>query len=203
MHGRNLIGAAICGGMGVAACSPPPSPASMVVAGPPAHAVGVTDYRVLASGPATLDVVLLGTRTGRLRCLGSAVEVDQRIEGGTESGLDLLASADRLTLRRGDVQTVVAARARGRWHAGTKLAPDEASALRLFMAIDLDLGVQGSSVIFAGEDYVQCTFACTLATSCVSRLNDDPRDATTTNDTQDESCARAVASCAGCMSTLA
>jgi hypothetical protein len=186
MHHRHLTGIASCALL-LAACAHGRAHA-VVGAGPAARSLGVTGYRVLHDDPADLDVELVGERSGRLHAHGTPDRVEQRLDGAPQGPVEMAASAQEVSLRTDGAIMTVALRSGGRWRRGAGLTAAQTSALRMLMAVDVDLAVQGSSLILGGADYVQCTFACSAASSCTPAWNE-----------QGEACARSVADCSSCM----
>jgi hypothetical protein len=134
------------------ACAPAPQPI----------AVGMT---VVVDRPDALEVIVetaAGPRALHVRARAGATE--QTLDGFVlRTERDAIAIAGKRVASRN-----------GAWTA-TPLAPADADALARILSLDITLAVQGSSLVFDGEDYAACTVRCTHAEACrdLARCADD------------------------------
>src|SRR5262249_41130564 len=152
-----------------------------------ARARGVTGYHVLVAGAHDVDVELLGARPMHLVARAGPEVTEQWLEGA-KVPMHLVTREDRIEVERDGVPVPVATRRDRPGLAGSPLTPDESETLALVAAVDVDLAVQGSSIVFGGRRYEQCTLACIHASSCSQQLARELA-----------ACARAVTICGACL----
>jgi len=146
----------------LAACAPAPQP---IAVEPAARAHGVVGMTVVVDRPDALEVVVDTTAGPRaLHIHASAGATEQRLDGfALRTERDAIAIAGNRVATRD-----------GTWTA-SPLAPGDADALARVLAVDIALAVQGSSLVFDGDDYAACTARCIRAEACrdLARCADD------------------------------
>src|SRR5205814_10059880 len=93
-------------------------------------------------------------------------EALQQLEMGGGPPFVLGTSATAVEIGGTNASKVLAEVIGGGWVARAPTTPGEASKLSLLMAVDLDLAVQGSSMVFAGQLYAHCSLECSQAARC-------------------------------------
>jgi hypothetical protein len=170
------------------ACAPrAPSPAGTFAAGPVARGHGVEGYQVLAADAHHLDVRWLGRTAGHLRVEVQGGSATQRLEA-PEEAFTLFTSRDRIAMDLDGTRRVLAERTGDGWVERERPARGASSDrwLPTLLAVDIDLAVQGTSMIFEGKVYAPCTGECIKAERCV-RESPLPR------------CAAGVTTCGACL----
>jgi hypothetical protein len=148
--------------------------------------MGIFAYDIIHADRKTLDVRLEGQTTGRLRVEVRGEVVTQRLEAAGRPPFVLQTSPDQLETREAATARVLARKAAGRW--GIVDAPSAADTFTIaqILAADVDLAVQGASMIWDGGQYAFCTWECVKAGECIRK------------DSLEE-CAPRVVTCAACL----
>ena len=189
-HGLGLVAiAGLVAAIALAAVRTAPPLPAQIATGSAARSSGILGFEVISEAPGSLDVRLDGPPGGgRLRVRTAPAqpgETEQQIEG---FGAPFIVRTRResLVLGRAGAERIVARRERGAW-IGDSLDAGDSAALARVVALDEELAVQGSSLVFGGAAYVQCTVRCLRAEACVR---------TTANAAR---CADDVVVCAACL----
>jgi hypothetical protein len=164
-------------------CARPPSSTSNP-SGPAAEALGITEYRVLRDEHTALDTELRGTHPGRLTARAESGVISETYVG-TDGRFTV--TNDGKSLRLDD--QVLARRDGSGWHSATR-AIERSPELRLLAAVDEDLAVQGSSIIY-GNEYVPCTLECDKAVRGLVPATPF-----------DDRCASGLANCVACIEAV-
>ena len=147
------------------ACAKNASLPSLYPASKEASALGVQGYRVLRADAHNLELHLLGTRQARLQVEvrgGNALQRLQTVDGA----FTLWTSLDRITVEQQAAPFLAAERVDDGWIERAPIPPAAWPSLELLMAVDIDLAVQGTSMIFEGKQYAWCTLQCSNAARC-------------------------------------
>lgn len=157
---------------------------TVVAVGPAARAHGYARYETLDADAHHVDAVVSGAWLARVHVDADGEVTTERLEeAGRVTVLHATADALDLTV---DGATHALARRRGDFWTTQALNPAARVPLASLLALDVDLAVQGSSIIWRGGAYVQCTLGCARAAACVAR-------------DLDAACARLSDDCAGCL----
>jgi hypothetical protein len=138
-------------------------------AGSEAARLGVQGYRVLRADAQFVDVRLVGPRGGRLTIHALPSHVEQRLVRDDGTTLGLVTDAQTIRVDVGTQSWVVARREGARWAPveGTVPTATWSTDMTLVLAVDIDMAVQGTSLVASGSEYVACTIECTSAAECI------------------------------------
>jgi hypothetical protein len=176
----------LLGSLLLVGCAERGTPRTVYAAGPEARAQRVDSYLFHQATAHDLDLAFIGPKEGRLKVHvmgGSAV---QELERTPEGRTVLRTSARRIELEDGEGARLLAEAADGRWVARAPVSPAAAASLAFLVAVDLDLAVQGASMVFEGKLYARCTLECATGVVCLRR-------------SAFEECAEHVAVCGACL----
>jgi hypothetical protein len=138
----------------------------MFPAGVEARRRGVDTYLVRRAGAHDLDVELAGAVRGRLVAHVVAGAAAQQIEREGMDPFTLRTSSELVEAEDAGGTFPVARFANGRWMQSTPAPRGISTSMQLLMAIDIDLAVQGASMVFGGKLYARCTLECWTAARC-------------------------------------
>jgi hypothetical protein len=154
-------------------------------AGPAAQELGFTAYDINKATRDELDVTLLGRSPAHLFATVTEREAIQRLQR-RDDVFSLRTSADRMAVEQGGVPRLLAERLGDRWLERAPLDAADREKLGAILAADIDLAVQGTSMVFGGRRYVWCTLECVNSAACLRRGSAGP-------------CAAGITTCAACL----
>jgi len=167
----------------------------VVAASAPARSCGVHRYRIERSDRRSVHATWDG---GAFTSSGDAAHTLQRIELG-EGSFELETTPSRVVLRRlshdraidafvAETDDAVPPTGHGRrWRIRSTPERETMNVLRTIAAIDVDLAVQGSSLVYGGRVHTSCTLECMRAAECAPRAATAP------------ACIESIDLCGGCM----
>jgi hypothetical protein len=138
-------------------------------AGSAARMQGIQAYDIVEASAHDLDVRIVGNPSGRLRVHSQGGATTQELDGAERFGLS--TSRTRVAVRIGAVERTIAEQDDMGWHPIGPVNADAQRALGILLAIDVDLAVQGSSLVFGGTTFASCTDECDRATVCAAAFN--------------------------------
>jgi hypothetical protein len=180
MIGRGCLAAVVAAGTSCTVRAPGTGP---FAAGAEAQQHGVTSYSVTHADARSLDVGLLGDRPARLAIRVEDLTTSQRLDRDASPPFILRTSPSRVAVSTGAREVLVMERVGSSWIDRQPLTGAERELVARLLAVDIDLAVQGSSMVFRGARYVGCTQACVAAARCAELTV----------------CAESVVTCAGCL----
>jgi hypothetical protein len=153
--------------------------------GPAAQELGFTAYEINKATADELDVTLVGRSPARLLATITQAESIQRLQRSGEV-FALRTSADRMQVEQGGRSRLLAERLGDRWFERAALDVAGRQNLGVILAADIDLAVQGTSMVFGGQRYVWCTLECVNSAACLRRGAEGL-------------CAAGITTCAACL----
>jgi hypothetical protein len=161
--GRGRV--AVVGLLALGACSREHPAITAYPAGDLARRQGIEGYQILKDRPTELDLNLSGRPAAKLavRILGGVTTQSIEREGGR---FGLRTSFDRVEVEENGRYRVAAERMVGGWKVHEGLGRVSTDWLAFLLAIDVDLAVQGTSMVFQGRRYAWCTLECERAAGC-------------------------------------
>jgi hypothetical protein len=157
-----------------------------IPAGDAARAQGVDAYDVLRATEQDIDARLLGRAAAHLLVHCADGVTVQRLDG--RAPFELSTSPGRIEIGTGGAFRVVAEKDGDRWLSRGPLDADADArrSMRLLFAVDVDLAVQGSSIVLGGTAFARCTEECDRAQLCAETF-------------EAASCAQHAVLCGGCL----
>jgi hypothetical protein len=166
-------------------CARPPGLPLEVRAGEAAVRSGITQYALHRVEAHHLGVGLMGILSGDLTVDVFGGAATQHLALADRPPFDLETSKERVGVTDGTRRFLMSKNGSAWTMAGPSESIDR-SIMQLLMAVDVDLGVQGATMVFDGSLYAPCTVDCMFAEKCVGAA----RLAT---------CASDVVTCAACL----
>lgn len=157
------------------------------LAGPAAHSHGVVAFEVVVANATHLDLVLEGSRAGHLKVETIGGSSTQRLALAGAMPIVLRTSWERVELEANGENRLLAERVGAKWTIRQPVPREALPVGSLLLALDIDLAVQGTSMIFRGRRYAFCTPACVAAERCIGVGTLDPL------------CAESIATCGACL----
>jgi hypothetical protein len=167
-------------------CFRPRSESSRFPATAAAHEMGIFAYDIIHADPRNVDVLLDGRTSGRLRVEVRSAVVTQRFEEPDRPSFILQTSPNEIEARVAATTRVLAKKAASGWKIVAPPAAADTLKIATILAADVDLAVQGASMIWDGGQYAFCTWECVKAGACARKDSF-------------EQCAAHVVICAACL----
>jgi hypothetical protein len=138
-------------------------------AGDAARARGVDAYDVLEATAHDIDARLLGKVPLHLHVHSADGETVQQLDG--PAPFVLSTSRERVEVETSGHPRIVAEKVGDVWRAPEGVDAATQRAIGLVLSVDVDLAVQGSSLVFGGSTFARCTETCDRASRCAEHFD--------------------------------
>ncbi len=149
-----------------------------------ARSRGIESYDVILCDRDDVNAIVHGLDVARLTVHAVRGEAKQVLESAG-TALVLRTGPNRIEVQ-GESSSIVLERLSGAWLARDSMDAKTTALLATLLAIDVDMAVQGTSLVGNAQAYVPCTLRCESASACVIRGNLP-------------SCAESIVTCGECL----